>query len=200
LNQEVQNILIAGVGGQGVLLASEILALAALFSGLEVKKSEVHGMAQRGGVVTSHVRYGKQVHSPLIPWGKAHMLLAFEEAEGLRWASILNSEGILIVNQQRILPPLVTLGMAEYPPDIPHLLSALKNRCLPVKAFSMAQGMGDLRLVNTIMLGAASSFLQLPLSSWNRSLKEKLRRSILDLNRAAFAQGRKLALGRRGGV
>jgi len=188
----VQNILIAGVGGQGVLLASEIIAEAALMSGFQVKKSEIHGMAQRGGVVTSHVRYGERVYSPLIPVGEVDMILAFEEAEALRWAATLDEEGILIVNRQRILPPLVTLGLADYPHDISSAFSSLEDRYMEVEAFSLAQEMGDLRLVNTIMLGAASVLLRIPLASWNRSLREKLPESLLDLNRAAFEKGRHL--------
>src|SRR5512135_3364487 len=105
------NVLVVGVGGQGVLLASEILAEAALRSGFTVKKSEVHGMAQRGGVVSSHVRFGKSIFSPLIPQGEADVILAFEEAEALRWLPFLRRKGFLIVNRQRISSPLVMLGL-----------------------------------------------------------------------------------------
>lgn len=197
MGRGVQNILIAGVGGQGVLLASEILARAALYAGFEVKKSEIHGMAQRGGVVSSHVRYGERVFSPLIPTGEADIVLAFEEAEALRWAPTLGEGGVLIVNRQRILPPLVSLGLAEYPADITGLLSKLGKRYIELKAFSLAQEMGDLRLVNTIMLGAGSVLLRVPMASWKRSLREELPDSVRDLNYAAFQRGRKAVLAAR---
>jgi indolepyruvate ferredoxin oxidoreductase beta subunit len=187
----VQNILVAGVGGQGVLLASEILAEAALLSGFEVKKSEVHGMAQRGGVVTSHVRYGEWVYSPLIPAGEADMILAFEEAEALRWAPTLTQEGILIANRQRILPPLVTLGLAEYPQDVSGTLSTLGDRYIPVEAFSLAEEMGDLRLVNTIMLGAGSCLLEIPLVSWKEVLQTRFPERLRKINLEAFEKGRR---------
>jgi indolepyruvate ferredoxin oxidoreductase beta subunit len=178
-----------------VVLASEILASAAFRCGFEVKKSEIHGMAQRGGVVTSHVRYGTQVNSPLIRRGEADLILALEEAEGLRWAFMLSPEGILLVNRQRIPPPLVTLGKAEYPSPHPRLLSSLGNRYLPLPAFSLAQEMGNPKLANSIMLGAASTLLDIPFSSWNESLREILPRSILALNRRAFRHGQELIRG-----
>lgn len=190
----VQNILVAGVGGQGVLLASEILAESALLSGYAVKKSEVHGMAQRGGVVTSHVRFGKEVFSPLIRSGEVDLLIAFEEAEALRWAFTLSPGGIAIVNRHRILPPLVNLGLDRYPNDIPEALLDLKDRYLEVQAFPLAREMGDLRLVNTIMLGAASSYLEIPLASWMRCLRNKFPEPLRSLNRAAFQRGHQLVL------
>jgi len=198
VKKQVENILVAGVGGQGVLLASEVLAEAALQAGFEVKKSEIHGMAQRGGVVISHVRYGREVFSPLIRAGQVDVLLAFEEAEALRWSPLLRDEGILVVNRQRILPPLVTLGRACYPPDIAAALSSLKDRYVEVGAFSLAQEMGDRRLVNTIMLGAASPLLEIPLASWRRCLERKFPGPLRDLNRAAFERGRQLVLAARG--
>ncbi len=186
----VQNVLIVGVGGQGVLLASEILAEAALRSGFTVKKSEVHGMAQRGGVVSSHVRFGRIVFSPLIKRGEADVILAFEEAEALRWLPFLRPKGFLIVNRQRISSPLVTLGLAHYPKDIPSVLSSLGNRYMGVDAFPLALEMGDPRLVNTIMLGTLSSLLSIPLTSWKRTLQKKLPERLRDLNQLAFERGR----------
>ena len=186
----VQNILIVGVGGQGVLLASEILAEAALRSGFTVKKSEVHGMAQRGGVVSSHVRFGRFVFSPLIKRGEADVILAFEEAEALRWLPFLRPKGFLVVNRQRISSPLVTLGLAHYPEDVASVLSSLGNRYIGVDAFPQALEMGDPRLVNTIMLGTLSSLLSIPLTSWKRTLQKKLPERLRDLNQLAFKRGR----------
>ena len=187
---DVQNVLIVGVGGQGVLLASEILAEAALRSGFTVKKSEVHGMAQRGGVVSSHVRFGRVVFSPLIKRKEADVILAFEEAEALRWLPFLSPKGFLIVNRQRISSPLVTLGLAHYPKDIPSALSSLGNRYMGVDAFPLALEMGDPRLVNSIMLGTLSSLLSIPLTSWKRTLQKKLPEQLRDLNQLAFERGR----------
>jgi indolepyruvate ferredoxin oxidoreductase beta subunit len=187
---EVQNILIVGVGGQGVLLASEILAEAVLRAGFEAKKSEVHGMAQRGGVVSSHVRFGRLIFSPLIKRGEADIILAFEEAEALRWLPFLRPKGFLIVNRQRIRSPLVALGLAGYPEDIASVLSSLGNRYIGVDAFRLALEMGDLRLVNIIMLGALSSLLTIPLTTWRRTLQKKLSERLRDLNRIAFERGR----------
>ena len=188
----VQNILIVGVGGQGVLLASEILAQAALRSGFEVKKSEVHGMAQRGGVVSSHVRFGGSVFSPLIKRGEADVILAFEEAEALRWLPFLRPKGFLIVNRQRISSPLVTLGLAHYPEDIASVLSSLGDHYIGVDAFPLALEMGDPRLVNTIMLGAVSSLPSIPLTSWRWTLQKKLPERLRHLNQLAFERGRQL--------
>ncbi|MBM3326306.1 MAG: indolepyruvate oxidoreductase subunit beta, partial [Calditrichaeota bacterium] len=105
MSHQTTNILIVGVGGQGVILASELLCEAAMSAGFDVKKSEIHGMAQRGGVVSSHVRFGPKVQSPLIPNGQADVVLAFEAAEGLRWASQVKPDGALVMNTQRIVPP-----------------------------------------------------------------------------------------------
>jgi indolepyruvate ferredoxin oxidoreductase beta subunit len=196
--EAVQNILIVGVGGQGVLLASEVLAAAALQSGFEAKKSEVHGMAQRGGVVSSHVRFGRLVFSPLIKRGDTDVILAFEEAEALRWSSFLRREGILIVNRQCISSPLVTLGLERYPENIASAHSSLGDRYIGVDAFPLAMEMGDPRLVNTIMLGALSQLLPIPLASWKRTLRKKLPERLRDLNQRAFEKGRQLMAEARG--
>lgn len=112
------NIRLVGVGGQGILVASEILCDALLASGLDVKKTEVHGMAQRGGTVNSDVRFGTKVYSPVIPQGEVDILLAFEQMEALRYLASLKPGGMVIVNKQRILPASVALGKVEYPRDI----------------------------------------------------------------------------------
>ena len=122
---DVKNILLVGVGGQGIILVSDIMALAFMKKGYDVKKSEVHGMAQRGGSVSSHVRFGSKVFSPLIKEKKADFLLAFEEMEALRYLNFINSETKIILNKHRVNPPAVSLGMAEYPKEIPEKLSAI---------------------------------------------------------------------------
>ncbi len=192
------NVLVVGVGGQGVLLASEILAEAALRSGFAVKKSEVHGMAQRGGVVSSHVRFGKSIFSPLIRQGEADVILAFEEGEALRWLPFLRRKGFLIVNRQRISSPLVTLGLEHYPGEVTVALPYLKDRYVGLHALPLALEMGDRRLVNTIMLGALSSLLEIPTATWARTLQEKLPERLWKLNQLAFEKGRKLMATVRG--
>ena len=118
MNEQIKNILLVGVGGQGILLASEILSEAAMLAGFDVKKSEIHGMSQRGGSVITYVRMGEKVYSPVIEPGMADFLLAFEELEALRWAPLLAEGGTMIVNRTQILPVTVKLGKGEYPAKI----------------------------------------------------------------------------------
>ncbi|HER43070.1 MAG TPA: indolepyruvate oxidoreductase subunit beta, partial [Candidatus Eisenbacteria bacterium] len=155
------NVLIVGVGGQGVLLASEILCEVAKVMGLDAKKSEVHGMSQRGGVVTSHVRFGKKVYSPLIPDGEADVILAFEIAEGLRWAGELRAGGTIIVNRQKIVPPIVATGKFSYPEELEEKIRGKADKVIIIDAFEIAEGLGNTRLVNTILLGVMSNSIDL---------------------------------------
>ncbi len=185
------NILIVGVGGQGVILASEILSAVAIKTGYDVKKSEVHGMAQRGGVVTSHVKYGPQVFSPLIQQGKVDVLLSFEGAEALRWLGFLKPEGRTIVNLQEIIPPIVSTGLAEYPKNAKQYLAENTKDPILLDAYVLAQNLGNPRLVNTILLGALSTIIDLPLRHWRRSIGESVPPAFKDLNLKAFEEGRK---------
>ena len=133
------NIMIVGVGGQGVILASEIISLAALKEGLDVKKSEVHGMAQRGGSVVSNVRFGEKVHSPLISKGEANILLAFEKLEALRWVDHLEENSTIVTNTQRIDPLPVALGKAKYPADVLDKLKETNHKVISVDALNIAR-------------------------------------------------------------
>ncbi len=153
------NILFSGVGGQGILLASELTAHAQLAAGFDVKKSEVHGMAQRGGSVEAHLRYGEKVYSPLIEPGTADILVAFEILEAVRYLPYLHPDSAVVVNTQKILPPAVALGKASYPENI---LDELKSRHINVvalDAFAVAESVGELRTANVAMVGAMSNFL-----------------------------------------
>ena len=153
------NILFTGVGGQGILLASELTAYAQLDAGFDVKKSEVHGMAQRGGSVEAHLRYGEKVYSPLIEPGKADIQVAFEELEAARYLPYLHKDSAVVVNTQKILPPAVATGQVPYPEGN---LEELKNRGIRVvalDAFSVAREIGELRTANVVMVGAMSNFL-----------------------------------------
>jgi indolepyruvate ferredoxin oxidoreductase beta subunit len=146
------NILIVGVGGQGVLLASEIISAVAMNAGLDVKKSEVHGMSQRGGVVSSHVRIDDRVYSPTIAYGEADFLMSFEQAEALRAVDWMRKDGIAIVSRTTLVPAIVTStkGMT-YPHDAVEQLQRKVKRVIPVAADTIAGELGNPRLVNTIL-------------------------------------------------
>jgi len=186
-----RDILIVGVGGQGVLLASEVLSSAALEAGLDVKKSEVHGMAQRGGVVSSHVRMGARVYSPLIPEGRADVLLAFEQSEALRWIHFVRPEGAAIVNRKILVPPIALLkGKGPAYPE--HPVDSVRNRVatvLVVPAEDIARRLGNPRIENAVLLGALSCFLELPESVWESVLRERVPRGTEEINLRAFHSG-----------
>jgi indolepyruvate ferredoxin oxidoreductase beta subunit len=188
------NVLLAGIGGQGVLTASQVLTEAAVQAGHDVKKSEVHGMAQRGGVVTSHVRIGRRVYSPIISSGEVDLLVAFEEAEALRWRSEVRPGGTLIVNCLRVSPPVVNLGLFKYPDDPLTTLRAFNGALLPVEASALAVEAGSPRLAGTILMGAAAAMLPLPLEDWEAAIRGRFKGEVADQNLKAFHQGREYAL------
>ena len=157
--KETGNILFSGVGGQGILLASEITVYALLAAGYDAKKSEVHGMAQRGGSVTAQLRYGKKVYSPLIEPGCADIQMAFEMMEAVRYLPFLHKGSKVIVNTQKILPPSVATGQAEYPEDVLDQLTERDIVVVPVDAFDIAREVGEVRTANVVMVGALSAFL-----------------------------------------
>ncbi len=191
---DVTNILVVGIGGQGVMTAAEILAEAAISLGLDVKKTEVAGMAQRGGVVSSHVRFGRRVLSPEIMPGEADILVAFEAAEGLRWSGYLKPEGIAMVNTLRLAPPIVSLGLFDYPEDP---VAAMQSAGVKVHGFdagASARSLGDLRLVNTVMLGAIADQLPFPAETLKRCILDRFRArkpQLVEMNERAFEAGRK---------
>ncbi len=186
------NILIVGVGGQGVLLASEILSLLALESGLDVKKSEVHGMSQRGGVVSSHVRIGKKVFSPTINHAEADVLLSFEVAECIRALPWLKPGGTVITSHTQLVPPVTTIGKFSYPDDPIALLKEHAPNAKDVDADTIASELGNPRLVNTILLGVLSHSLEIPESLWLDVIRKRVPPKFVDLNLKAFESGRAL--------
>lgn len=186
------NVFLAGVGGQGTLLASELLSEAFLHSGYDVKKSEVHGMAQRGGAVTTHIRFGPKVFSPLIEPGGADLLVAFEKMEALRFVHYLAPDGVVVANSQEIQPPSVLRGLEPYPADVEERLRAAAERVHLVDALTPALALGEVRAVNIVMVGAASHFLPLPAEAYEEALRLRLPPKILDVNVAAFRAGRTL--------
>jgi indolepyruvate ferredoxin oxidoreductase beta subunit len=186
-----KNILMAGVGGQGVILASEIVAEAVMLSGFDVKKSEVHGMAQRGGSVEAHLRYGKKVYSPLIETGSADLLLAFEIMEALRYLPYLHKNSKIIVNTQKIMPPAVATGKAPYPENILEELAGHGLTVIPIDAFEIAKKAGNVKAANVALVGALSSLMTIPKETFIEVIKQRVPPRFLDVNLTVFEEGRK---------
>ena len=189
----ITNILVVGIGGQGVMTAAEMLARTAISQGYDVKKTEVAGMAQRGGVVSSHVRFGPKVYSPQIDAGEADLLIGFEAAEALRWLPWLRSTGVAMVNTLRIAPPVVSVGLYDYPPDPIGELAAAGIEVHAFDAGALAERLGNPKLVNTIMLGAISDYLPFPAEVLKASIVEGFRAykpKLADVNAQAFDAGR----------
>lgn len=188
------NVLVCGVGGQGVILFSNILSDLALKAGLDVKKSEVHGMAQRGGSVASHIRFGPRVWSPLIEEGTADVIVAFERLEALRYAHFVAGSGRILYDPHRIQPLPVQIGAVEPMPDeeIDRRLRGRAGILVPVAAFATAVGLGNPRVQNILMLGAVSNFLQFPTTDYTAAIKALVKPAFLDLNLRAFEAGRGL--------
>lgn len=152
---DTKGILIAGVGGQGILLASDILCQVMLTSGLDVKKSEVHGMAQRGGSVTSHIRFGHKVYSPIARRNDVDILVSFEKMDTLRYLDFLKPEGTVIINSEELYPPAVNLGDAVYPENVVEIVRQRFGIVKVVDAKDLADRAGNARAVNTVLLGTS---------------------------------------------
>jgi indolepyruvate ferredoxin oxidoreductase beta subunit len=190
MDQMTTNILVAGVGGQGVILASDVMSEVFMEAGYDVKKSEVHGMAMRGGIVTSHFRFGKKVYSPLIEEGEVDILFAFEQLEGLRWINHLKPNGKIVMNDHRINPPTVNLGEMEYPKGIPQMIQSKFKGFYLVKGTEIALQMGDARAANVVLLGAISKLFEVNENLWLNTIFNHLPPKIHELNRKAFFTGR----------
>jgi indolepyruvate ferredoxin oxidoreductase beta subunit len=190
MDQMTTNILVAGVGGQGVILASDIMSEVFMEAGYDVKKSEVHGMAMRGGIVTSHFRFGKKVYSPLIKEGEVDILFAFEQLEGLRWINYLRPIGKIVMNDHKINPPAVNLGEMEYPKGIPETIRPKIKNFYLVKGTEIALQLGDVRAANVVLLGAISKFFEVNEDLWLKTILNYLPPKVHELNRKAFSAGR----------
>jgi len=190
MDQTTTNILVAGVGGQGVIMASDIMSEVFMEAGYDVKKSEVHGMAMRGGIVTSHFRFGKKVYSPLIKQGEVDILFAFEQLEGLRWFNYLRPNGKMIMNDHKISPPAVNLGEMEYPKAIPEIIRSKNRNFYLVKGTEIALQLGDVRAANVVLLGAISKCLEVNGDLWLKTILNYLPQKVHELNREAFSAGR----------
>lgn len=189
------NIILCGVGGQGIILTSEILALTGMESGFDVKKSEVHGMSQRGGSVFSHIRIGEKIYSPLIEKGKCDFLVSLEKAETLRWVHYLKkSDPLIIVNDLEIIPPLVSLGLDQYPEKIEENLKNITKNFYLIPALKLAEEIGEPRSANILILGFLSKFLPFEERIWEEVIKKNLPQNLVMVNLEAFKKGRSLTL------
>lgn len=186
------NFLFVGVGGQGILTASDITAEVGLAAGLEAKKSEIHGFSQRGGVVESHVRWGERVGSPMGEKGTIDFLVSFEILEAARFAAYLRPGGVVVSNTQKLVPMSVSSGGFDYPDReaIEATLRARTGRIVTVPALEMAQRLGNPRLVNTIVLGAVSKHLEIDPAVWLSIIERRVPPKYIELNRQAFWEGR----------
>jgi indolepyruvate ferredoxin oxidoreductase beta subunit len=189
MSDGITNILLVGVGGQGILLASEILAEAFMLAGFDVKKSEIHGMSQRGGSVVSHVRFGREVFSPTVPEGEGDILFGFELLETYRSLPLLRPGAKVVANDYRIAPPSVLLGQSGYPDDLAGKIRERFSDFLLVDGLHLAQQAGDVRAANTVLLGAVSRRLQIDADIWQQALTNMVPAKVLDINRKAFALG-----------
>lgn len=184
------NIALVGVGGQGTLLASEVISRAAMLSGFDVKKSEVHGMAQRGGSVVSQVRIGEKVFSPIIPDNETDFLVSFELMEALRYADSLKPNGIALINRQIITPVTVSSGQQPWVEDLEERIEkAFPNRQI-ICGLDIAKTLGNIRVVNMVLTGALSNRMDISLEIWNQAVTELVPVGVKDLNLKAFTLGR----------
>ena len=192
--KEITNFLLAGVGGQGTLLASNVLAHIGVKAGFDVKKAEVHGMAQRGGSVSSHMRWGKKIHSPLIGRGEVDFLVVFEKLEALRYVSMLRPGGTAIVGDMRIPPLSVSSGDDVYPGDdeVRRIVGEVTGDFHFVPSMRLAEEAGNVRAHNIVVLGALSNFFaeQVPPETWLEVIAEWVPQKFLEVNRRAFQMGR----------
>ena len=190
---QVQSVVLAGVGGQGILLASTVLARAALMSGYDVKTNEVHGMAQRGGSVVAEIRYGKKVNSPLVEPGTVCAFASLEQIEALRYAHYLKPNALAVVAKIQLVPTTVSSGAGKYPADIGERLSRAFPNLRYIDAADAAARAGNPKTNNMVVLGALSVGLDFPEDLWQKALGACVKPRFLDMNILAFNLGRKLA-------
>jgi indolepyruvate ferredoxin oxidoreductase beta subunit len=187
------NVSLVGVGGQGILLTANLLAQTAAIAGMDVKKSEIHGMAQRGGSVISSVRFGTDVHSPIIPEGQSDILVAFDRLEALRWSHFLAKDGKALINNVDLVPVTVSSGLQQPLADFEARLAKAFPDALVVDAPALARQVGNERTMNMVIAGALSVLAPFKESQWQKALEASLtgkKAALLDVNRQAFALGR----------
>ena len=182
------NIMIVGVGGQGTLLTSRIIGKTALAAGHDVKLSEVHGMAQRGGSVVTFVRFGDKVSEPVVEEGQADLVIAFERLEALRYAHFLKKDGVLVVNNCRIDPMTVTIGVGKYPENIVEELEKT-HTVHAINGNEIAVELGNSKVLNSVVLGLAAKFLPFPKETWLDMIEKTVPPKTIELNKKAFLAG-----------
>ncbi|MDO5580116.1 MAG: indolepyruvate oxidoreductase subunit beta [Planctomycetia bacterium] len=192
VSSDTKSVVLVGVGGQGILLASEIIAQTALKTGYDVKTNEVHGMAQRGGSVLAQIRFGSKVFSPLVPKGTATVLASLERIEILRYVDYLAPDGLAVVSDQKIIPVTVSSGTTPYPDMNEEDFRKIFPRLIYVEAVQKAAELGNARAANIILLGALSNQLNFEESDWEDSIKKCVKPKFVDLNLQAFHIGRKM--------
>lgn len=187
-HMETKNIMIVGVGGQGTLLTSRVLGGITTAAGYDVKLSEVHGMAQRGGSVVTYVRYGDKVNEPIVEEGQADVLIAFEKLEAMRYAHFLKKDGVLIVNDQEIAPMTVVTGNAVYPDGIIGKLKE-KYNVIDIDAMEKARELGNTRCFNVIILGVAARSMDFSKEQWLKVIADTVPQKTIEINQKAFIAG-----------
>lgn len=192
MNDQVTNILLVGVGGQGTLLASEVLSETFMLAGFDVKKSEIHGMSQRGGSVVSHVRFGREVFSPTVPEGEGDVLFGFELLETYRALPLMRAGAKVVVNDYRISPAAVLLGQEVYPEEIAAKIRTIFPDFLLVDGLGLATTAGNPKAANTVLLGAVSTRLSIDETHWLSALEKMVPARALGVNLRAFHLGRTL--------
>lgn len=185
---DIKNILLVGVGGQGTILASKILSEGLLEAGYDVKMSEIHGMSQRGGNVSTQVRFGEKVFAPIIGFAEADVIIAFEKMEALRWIEYLKPGGKMVINDFEIPSVPILMGAEQYPQGI---IEELSSKCsvLTVKAAEIAKGLGNEKAMNIVLLGALIKAMDVPGIDWKALIKKNVKEAFLDLNLKAFEAG-----------
>jgi indolepyruvate ferredoxin oxidoreductase beta subunit len=193
MSDKITNILLVGVGGQGILLAAEILSETCMLAGFDVKKSEIHGMSQRGGSVVSHVRYGREVFSPIVPEGEGDILFGFELMESYRYLTLLKPGATVVANDLCIPPPSVLMGQEVYPADLAGKIAERFPDFILVDGQQIATEAGNVRAANTVLLGAVSKRLDIAENFWLEAIERMVPKKALAVNLQAFAVGRSLA-------
>ncbi|WML36377.1 indolepyruvate oxidoreductase subunit beta [Clostridium sp. OS1-26] len=186
----ITNILISGVGGQGLVVATKILAETAFKEGYDIRTSDVIGLSQRGGMVWGSVRFGEKVYSPIIPKGEGDILLAMEKLEGLRWAKSLRNGAKVIVNDEIVFPNRVLIEKEEYPENIEDKIRSKGLDVISIEANKIAKDSGNIKTANIVLLGCLSKFLPFKEESWIEVIKNNVPKSTIDANIEAFKKGR----------
>lgn len=187
---DITNILLSGVGGQGLVMATNIISKAAFYEGYDIKTSDVIGLSQRGGLVWGCVRFGSEVPSPLIPISQGDLLLAMEQLEALRWLHLMKSNSRIIINEEKIYPNRVLLEKDAYPENIPKVLEKKGFEVYTINAVNIAKSLGNNKISNSVLLGFLSNFLPFSNNTWIKVINENVPRNTVDINIEAFLKGK----------